>query len=200
AAGLAGLPAGRHVVPRREVHGDGRTGVGERRVPAVGVVDPVVLGLGTLLLRVVDHVLGGLAGRQPQHHELVVDLERLLVLEPDDDGLVRRHGRRHAVVGEVLDEDVVGRGRARAGRGGRGGGGGERRDHADRHVRRAGATAGLAGLPAGRHVVAGREVHRDRVAGVGGKRVAPVRHVDPVVLSLAALLLGLVYPVLRGLS
>src|SRR5205823_4919455 len=152
-AGLAGLPAGRHVVAGRQGHTDRGAVVGGQRVAAVGVVDPVVLRLGALLLRVVDHVLGGLAGRQLQHHELVVDLERLLVLEPDGDRCVRRHARRHAVVGEVLDEDVVGGGRTRAGRGGRGGGGGERRDHADGDVRRAGATAGLAGLPAGRHVV-----------------------------------------------
>src|SRR6266496_3538584 len=107
AAGLAGLPAGRHVGPGREVHRDRVAGVGGQRVAAVGVVDPVVLGAGPLLLGVVDHVLGGLAIGQPQHHELVVDLERLLVGERDHDRLVRRHRRRHALVGEVLDGDVV---------------------------------------------------------------------------------------------
>src|SRR5215475_2091051 len=107
AAGLAGLPAGRHVVPGREVHGDRGAEVGGQRVPAVGVVDPVVLGLGPLLLRVVDHVLGGLAVGQPEHHELVVDLERLLVGERDHDRPVGRHRRRHAVVGEVLDGNEV---------------------------------------------------------------------------------------------
>src|SRR6266536_2723756 len=124
-AGLAGLPAGRHVVPGREVHGDRVAGVSGQRVTAVSEVDPVVLGIGAVLLGVVDHVLGRLAGRQLQHHELVVDLERLLVGERDHDRLVRRHGRRHAVVGEVLHKDVVdgypgsrrrrGRCRARAG-------------------------------------------------------------------------------------
>src|SRR6266705_1213205 len=153
AAGLAGLPAGRHVVPGREVHGDRVAGVGGQRVAAVGEVDPVVLGIRAVLLGVLDHVMGGLAGRQLQHHELVVDRERLLVGERDHDRLVRRHGRRHAVVSEVLDRDRVGGGHARGGRGARGGGGGERRDHADGEVRRAGAAAGLAGLPAGRHVV-----------------------------------------------
>src|SRR5215468_12375607 len=130
-AGLAGLPAGRHVVAGRQGHRDRVAVVGGQRVAAVGEVDPVVLGLGALLLRVVDHVLHGLAAGQPQHHELVVDLERLLVLEPDRDRLVRRHARRHAVVGEVLDVHVVGGRRARAGRDGRGGGGVDRRDHAD---------------------------------------------------------------------
>src|SRR5215471_8079358 len=91
AAGLAGLPAGRHVVPGREDHRDRGAVVGGQRVAAVGVVDPVVLGVRPLLLGVGDHVLGGLAGRDLQHHVLVVDLERLLVLEPDHDRLVRRH-------------------------------------------------------------------------------------------------------------
>src|SRR6266516_4034642 len=156
AAGLAGLPARRHVGPGRQIHRDRGAGVGGQWVAAVGVVDPVILGVWPVLLGVGDHVLGGLASREPQHHVLVVDLERLLVDEPDDDRLVRRHARRHAVVGEVLHEHVVRGGRARASRGGRGGGGGERRDHADGHVRRAGAAAGLAGLPARRHVVPGR--------------------------------------------
>src|SRR5215813_8143712 len=71
-------------------------------------------------------------------------------------------------------------------------GGSERRDHADRHVRRASAAAGLAGLPAGRHVVPRREDHRDRGAVVGGQRVAAVGVVDPVVLGVGPLLLGVV--------
>src|SRR5215470_12390289 len=90
-AGLASLPARRHVGPGRQVHRDRGAVVGRQRVAAVGEVNPVVLGAGALLLRVVDHVLHGLAAGQPQHHELVVDLERLLVLEPDRDRLVRRH-------------------------------------------------------------------------------------------------------------
>src|SRR6266545_414181 len=199
AAGLAGLPAGRHVVPRREIKGERRGGAGGD-VTAVAHVYPVVLGLGALLLSVLDHVLGGLAGRDLHHHELVDDLERLLVGERDHERLVRRHGRRRAVVSEVRDRNVVEGGRARGGRDRRRGGGGERRDHADRDVRRAGPAAGLAGLPAGRHVVPRREVHGDRVAGVGGQRVAAVRHVDPVVLAAGPLLLGVVDHVLGGLA
>src|SRR5215470_409349 len=72
AAGLAGLPAGRHVGPGREDHGDRGAVVGGQRVAAVGVVDPVILGAGPVLLGVVDDVLGGLAGRDLQHHVLVV--------------------------------------------------------------------------------------------------------------------------------
>src|SRR5262245_17161340 len=98
AAGLARLPARRHVGPGREDHGDRGAEVGGQRVAAVGVMDPVVLAGVPLLLGVVDDVLGGLAGRDLQHHVLVVDLERLLVLEPDGDRLVRRHARRHAII------------------------------------------------------------------------------------------------------
>src|SRR5215471_17953505 len=79
-------------------------------------------------------------------------------------------------------------------------GSGERRDHADRHVRRAGAAAGLAGLPAGRHVVTGRQEHGDRGAVVGGQRITAVGEVDPVVLGAGPLLLGVGDHVLGGLA
>src|SRR4249920_611645 len=78
--------------------------------------------------------------------------------------------------------------------------GGERRDHADGDVRRAGAAAGLAGLPAGRHVVPGHQVQGDHGAGPDGQRVAAVADVDPVGLGLDALPLGVVDHVLRGLA
>src|SRR5262249_51196347 len=107
AAGPAGLPAGRPGGTRGQGHGDRGGGGGGGGGAAGGGEGSGCLCLGPLLLRVVDHVLGGLAVGQPEHHELVVDLERLLVGERDHDRLVRRHGRRHAVVGEVLDEDAV---------------------------------------------------------------------------------------------
>src|SRR5512132_3815916 len=114
AAELAVLEAGQGVGARRqrEHPGVGRAGVDLGDLPEA---QEVLLGIRALLLGIGRDVVGALARRQRQQHELMGDLTRLTVGQGDD-RLAGLDGRRHAAVFELLHRRLVDGQSGRAGR------------------------------------------------------------------------------------
>src|SRR5512133_2392175 len=114
AAELAVLEAGQGVGARRqrEHPGVGRAGVD---LGDLAEAQEVLLGIRALLLGVGRDVVGALARRQRQQHELMGDLARLTVGQGDD-RLAGLDAGRHAAVLELLHRRLVDGQSGRAGR------------------------------------------------------------------------------------